>query len=56
MANRKQQKTKNEITKDYTDGLISNGGISTDMFKASLGEEVTRDFFSKVLFGTGKMD
>ena len=51
-----QQKTKNEITKDYTDGLISKGGISTDMFKASLGEEVTRDFFSKVLFGTGKMD
>ena len=51
-----QQKKKNEITKQYTDGLISNGGISTDMFKASLGEEVTRDFFSKVLFGTGKMD
>ena len=51
-----EQKTKNEITKQYTDGLISNGGISTDMFKSSLGEDVTRDFFSKVLFGTGRMD
>lgn len=51
-----QKKAKNEITKKYTDGLISQGGISTDAFKASLGEEITRDFFSKVLFGTGKMD
>jgi hypothetical protein len=51
-----QKKAKNVITKDYTDGLISNGGISTDMFKSSLGEDVTRDFFSKVLFGTGRMD
>lgn len=51
-----QKKAKNAITRDYTDGLISNGGIPTDMFKSSLGEDVTRDFFSKVLFGTGRMD
>lgn len=51
-----QKNAKNEITKKYTEGLITQGGISTDAFKASLGEEITRDFFSKVLFGTGKMD
>ena len=35
----------------YLDNLITKGGIPTNMFKASLGEEKTRDFFSKVFFG-----
>ena len=41
-----------EITVDYTDGLIEKGGISTDVFKSALGDEVTKDFFDKVFFGT----
>lgn len=40
------------MTKTYTDGLIEKGGISTDVFKEQLGEEVTMDFFDKVFFGT----
>lgn len=42
------------ITVDYTDGLIEKGGISTDVFKKELGDEVTKDFFDKVFFGTGR--
>ena len=41
-----------EITVDYTDGLIEKGGISTDVFKSALGDDVTKDFFDKVFFGT----
>lgn len=41
-----------EITVEYTDGLIEKGGISTDVFKSALGEEVTKDFFDRVFFGT----
>lgn len=43
-----------EITTAYTDGLIEKGGISTDVFKKSLGDEVTKDFFDQVFFGTEK--
>lgn len=51
-----QKAKKNEITKNYTEGLITKGGVSTDAFKKSLGEDKTRDFFSKVLFGTENVD
>ena len=44
--------TKKDITKQYTENLITKGGVSTDVFKKSLGETVTRDFFGKVFFGT----
>lgn len=44
---------KQEITVEYTDGLIEKGGISTDVFKKELGDEETRKFFSQVFFGTG---
>lgn len=40
------------LTVAYTDGLIANGGISTDVFKESLGEEKTKHFFDTVFFGT----
>lgn len=40
------------ITVAYTDGLIEKGGISTDVFKSSLGDEVTKHFFDNVFFGT----
>ena len=46
----KQEKIR--ITKEYTDGLIEKGGISTDVFKKALGDEVTREFFDGVFFGT----
>ena len=47
---KKQEKIK--ITMEYTDGLITHGGISTDVFKDSLGEEKTKHFFNTVFFGT----
>ena len=40
-------------TQLYCEGLISKGGVSTDVFKKALGEEKTHDFFNKVFFGTG---
>lgn len=43
---------KTDITVAYTDGLIEKGGISTDVFKSALGDEVTKDFFDRVFFGT----
>lgn len=43
---------KQAITLAYTDGLIEKGGISTDVFKNSLGDEVTKHFFDNVFFGT----
>lgn len=41
-----------DMTVEYTDGLIEKGGISTDVFKSALGDEVTKDFFDRVFFGT----
>ncbi len=37
----------------YCDGLIAQGGTSTDVFKSQLGEEETRVFFESVFFGIG---
>lgn len=36
----------------YVEGLLQNGGPSTDVFKKSLGEESTAKLFREVLFGT----
>lgn len=36
----------------YVEGLLSNGGPSTDIFKEYYGEEKTADLFRKILFGT----
>lgn len=41
-----------DITQEYCDNLVEKGGVSTDVFKKNLGEEKTKDFFDKVLFGT----
>ncbi|MCR5121317.1 MAG: hypothetical protein K6B74_02730 [Ruminococcus sp.] len=43
-----------ELTQEYSDGLIANGGVSTDVFKSELGEEKTKDFFDNVFFGTNR--
>jgi len=47
-----EKEEKINITTAYTDGLIEKGGISTDVFKSSLGDEVTKHFFDNVFFGT----
>lgn len=49
-----EKKEKLAITVEYTDGLIQKGGISTDVFKKSLGDEATKVFFDNVFFGTAK--
>lgn len=35
----------------YVEGLLTNGGPSTDVFKKALGEEKTAKLFREVLFG-----
>lgn len=44
---------KRQLIQEYSDNLIKNGGVSTDVFKKQLGEEKTKDFFDKVFFGAG---
>ena len=43
---------KREKASVYVEGLLSNGGPSTDVFKKSLGEEKTAQLFRHILFGT----
>ena len=43
---------KKEKASVYVEGLLSNGGPSTDIFKKHYGEEKTAYLFRKVLFGT----
>lgn len=38
----------------YTEGLLSNGGPSTDQFVKAYGKEYTEKLFREVLFGTGE--
>ena len=42
---------KREKTLQYVDGLLKNGGPSTDVFKKQFGEAFTSELFRKVLFG-----
>lgn len=49
-----ERKEKLAITAEYTNGLINNGGVSTDIFKKQLGAEETMRFFDNVLFGTAR--
>jgi hypothetical protein len=43
---------KREKAAIYVEGLLSNGGPSTDIFKKGIGEEKTADLFRRVLFST----
>lgn len=52
LLSEEEREEKIAVTVAYTDGLIQNGGISTDFFKDSLGEEKTKQFFDTVFFGT----
>lgn len=47
-----QKKEKAPVVREYTDGLIEQGGVSTDLFVKAKGREWTRNFFNEVLFGT----
>ena len=42
---------KNELSARYVNGLLSQGGPSTDVFKKAFGEEKTERLFRDVLFG-----
>ena len=53
LLSEEEKQEKLTLTVNYTDGLITYGGISTDVFKNALGPEVTKDFFDSVFFGTG---
>ncbi len=43
---------KAEKTVHYVNGLLSNGGPSTDVFMKALGPGKTRELFCSILFGT----
>lgn len=45
-------KAKNARASVYVEGLLSQGGPSTDVFKKTMGEEKTAALFRTVLFGT----
>ena len=42
---------KREKASVYVEGLLSNGGPSTDVFQKALGAEKTAELFRKILFG-----
>ena len=42
---------KKELSTKYVEGLLREGGPSTDVFKKALGEEKTAKLFKTVLFG-----
>lgn len=45
---------KRAASDSYVQGLLDNGGPSTDIFVDMLGKEKTTDYFKKVIFGTAK--
>ena len=45
---------KNAKASVYVDGLLRNGGPSTDVFKKGIGEEKTALLFRTILFGTDR--
>lgn len=49
-------KSKWQITQDYADKLVDCGGVSTNVFKNTLGDLVTKEFFNNVFFGTKKFE
>ncbi|MBR2132791.1 MAG: hypothetical protein IJ955_09740 [Oscillospiraceae bacterium] len=46
--------TKLEKSSVYVEGLLKNGGPSTDIFKKGIGTEKTSDLFRRILFGTAR--
>jgi len=54
IADEAEKAEKIALTQEYSDNLVTKGGVSTDVFKKVLGEDTTRDFFNKVFFGTAR--
>ena len=54
VVNVSDMNAKKEKASVYVEGLLSNGGPSTDVFKKELGEPKTAKLFRKILFGTEK--
>lgn len=44
---------KRKKASEYTEGLLANGGPSTDAFKKHLGKNKTETLFREILFATG---
>ena len=40
-----------EVIKEFADKLVDNGGIAINNFKKTLGDEKTKEFLGKVLYG-----
>lgn len=38
--------------REYTNGLLTNGGPSTDQFKKMIGDEATKDLFTRFIFSS----
>ena len=47
-----EAEAKREKASVYVEGLLKNGGPSTDVFKKGIGEEKTADLFRRVLFAS----
>ena len=47
-----EAEAKQEKASVYVEGLLKNGGPSTDVFKKGIGEEKTADLFRRVLFAS----
>ena len=47
-----ESQPKREKASVYVEGLLTNGGPSTDVFKKGIGEEKTAELFRKILFAT----
>lgn len=50
----KEREDKLSVVTEYTNGFVEQGGVSTDLFVKAMGQEKTRTFFERVLFGTGR--
>lgn len=46
-----EQKKKYQAIKGFSDLLVENGGIAINIFKKSLGDEKTKEFLGKVIYG-----
>ena len=44
--------TKQAKVRDYTNGLLNNGGPATDQFRKLFGEEATVELFTKYIFSS----
>lgn len=43
---------KQNKVREYTNGLLTNGGPSTDQFKKMIGDEATKDLFTRFIFSS----